>query len=121
MAARAGNHGLGAWEIIAFPPSQDHDTSLHIDLTRTRLSIVEAGSVLNQLLSIAAWLDDNFAVLLPGWEGNPVPCRPPRRLTHPLIQAGPKVCVKTLFWFRNSSYYLTSGLRRCSGMLGIRS
>jgi hypothetical protein len=70
---------FGAWEIIAFPPSQDHDASLHIDLTRTRLSIIEAGSVLNQFLSIAAWLDDNSAVSLPGWEGNPVPCRPPRQ------------------------------------------
>ena len=44
-----------------------------------------------------------------------------KTLTHPLIQAGPKVCVKTLFWFRNSSYFSTSGLKRCSGMLGMRS
>lgn len=70
---------FGGWEIIAFPPSQEHDPSLHIELTRARLSAVEGGSVLNQLLSIAAWLDDTFAVLLPGWAGNPVPCRPPRR------------------------------------------
>jgi hypothetical protein len=72
---------FGEWEIIAFPPSQDHDPSLHIELTRTRLSAVEGGSVLNELLSVAAWLDDNFAVLLPGWTGNPVPCRPRRRTT----------------------------------------
>jgi hypothetical protein len=72
---------FGAWEIIAFPPSQNHDPSLHIELTRPRLSTVEAGSVLNQLLSIAAWLDDNSAVLLPGWAGNPVPCRPSRQTT----------------------------------------
>jgi hypothetical protein len=47
---------FGEWEIIAFPPSQDHDPSLHIELTRTRLSAVEGGSVLNELLSVAAWL-----------------------------------------------------------------
>ena len=70
---------FGEWEIIAFPPSQDHDPSLHIELTRPRLSTVEAGSVLNQLLSVAAWLDDKSAVLLPGWAGNPVPCRPSRQ------------------------------------------
>jgi hypothetical protein len=64
---------FGAWEIIAFPPSEDHDPSLHIELTRMRLSTVEAGSVLNQLLSVAAWLDDTSAVLLHGWAGNPVP------------------------------------------------
>jgi hypothetical protein len=70
---------FGACEIIAFPPSQDHDPTLHIELTHHGLSIVEAQSILNQLLSVAAWLDDNSAVLLPGWAGNPVPCRPPRQ------------------------------------------
>ncbi len=52
---------FGPREIIAFPPSPEHDPSLHLDLTRTRLSNVEGGSVLNQFLSIAAWLDDAFA------------------------------------------------------------
>jgi hypothetical protein len=28
---------FGEWEIIAFPPSQDHDPSLHIELTRRAL------------------------------------------------------------------------------------
>lgn len=70
---------FGQWEIISFPPSRDHDASLHIDLIRAGLSDVEAISVFNQLLSIASWLDDTFAVLLPGWSGNPVPGRPPRQ------------------------------------------
>ena len=70
---------FGRWELISFPPSRDHDASLHLDLVRARLSDVEAISVFNQLLSIASWLDDTFAVLLPGWSGNPVPCRPPRQ------------------------------------------
>ena len=34
---------------------------------------------------------------------------------------GAKVCVKALFWFRNSWYFSTSGVKRCSGMLGMRS
>jgi hypothetical protein len=70
---------FGDWEIIAFPPSQDHDPSLHIELTRTGLSTVGAGSVLNQFLSVAAWLEDKSALLLPGWAGDSVPCRPPRQ------------------------------------------
>jgi len=70
---------FGRWEIIACPPAQNHDASLHLDLSRARLSSSEAISVLNQLLSIASWLDDTFAVLLPGWSGNPVPVRPPRQ------------------------------------------
>jgi hypothetical protein len=70
---------FGAWEIVVFPPSPEHDASLHIDLTRSRLTGAGGMSVLNQLLSIASWLDDQYAVLLPGWSGNPVPCRPSRR------------------------------------------
>jgi len=70
---------FGRWELISFPPSRDHDASLHLDLLRAGLSDVEAISVYNQLLSIASWLDDTFAVLLPGWSGNPVPGRPPRQ------------------------------------------
>ena len=46
---------------------------------------------------------------------------PDPALMHPLIQAGPKVWVKRLFWFRNSSCFSTSGLKRLSGMLGMRS
>jgi hypothetical protein len=70
---------FGAWRIVVFPPSEIHNASLHVDLGGARLSDVEAMSVLNQLLSIAAWLDDTFAALLPGWSGNPVPCRPERQ------------------------------------------
>lgn len=70
---------FGQWEIISFPPSQDHDASLHLDLIRAGMSDLEAISVFNQLLSIASWLDDTFAVLLPGWSGNPVPGRTPRQ------------------------------------------
>jgi hypothetical protein len=70
---------FGRWELISFPPSRDHDASLHLDLLRAGLSDVEAISVFNQLLSIASWLDDTFAVLLPGDSGSPVPCRPRRQ------------------------------------------
>ncbi len=73
---------FGRWELIAFPPSREHDASLHLDLVRASLSDVEAISVFSQLLSIASWLDDTFAVLLPAWSGNPVPCRPPRQTQH---------------------------------------
>jgi hypothetical protein len=70
---------FGRWELISFPPSRDHDASLHLDLIRAGLSDVEAISLFNQLLSIASWLDDTFAVLLPRESGSPVPCRPSRQ------------------------------------------
>lgn len=69
---------FGRHEVHAFPPSRDHAASLHIDLTRSRLSDVDGRNILNQLLSIAAWLDDTYAILHDGWSGTVVPVRPQR-------------------------------------------
>ncbi len=70
---------FGPHEIVIFPPDKEHDPSLHLDLGRAGLSGVEGMSVLSQLLSIAAWLDDTCAVLHNGGSGNPVPVRPRRQ------------------------------------------
>ena len=43
------------------------------------------------------------------------------QLTHPLIYANPKVSLKTLFSFMNSSYLTRSGRNLFSGMVGMRS
>ncbi len=72
---------FGPHEIVVFPPDKEHDPSLHLDLGRAGLSGVEGMSVLSQLLSIAAWLDDTYAVLHDGGSGNPVPVRPRRQTT----------------------------------------
>jgi hypothetical protein len=94
MPARYLNHGVdahiawprketsirfGSAEIIVFPPDKEHDASLHIDLTSARLGDRQAASLLSHLLSIAVWLEDQPAVLLNGWSGNPVPVRPRRQ------------------------------------------
>ena len=73
---------FGPWEIIVFPPSAEHEASLHLDLIGAKLSDVGAMTVLNQFLSIGAWLDDTYAVLRSGWSGNPVPSRPIRRTSN---------------------------------------
>jgi hypothetical protein len=70
---------FGGWGIIAFPPSPELEASLHIDLAAHQLSLADGMSVLNQLLSIAAWLDDNYVVLLPGLSGSSEPNRQPRQ------------------------------------------
>jgi hypothetical protein len=72
---------FGDYEVVAFPPSRENDASLHIDLSKHKLSAVEGMSVLSQILSIETWLDDAYAVLLDGWAGNPVPTRPARHST----------------------------------------
>ncbi len=78
---REARFSFGPHEIVAFPPDNEHDPSLHLDLGRAGLSDVEGMSVLSQLLSIASWLDDTCAVLHNGWSGNPVPVRPRRQTT----------------------------------------
>jgi hypothetical protein len=46
------------WKIFMFPPSREHDPSLHIDLWGNKLTDVAGASVLSPFLSIASWLDD---------------------------------------------------------------
>jgi hypothetical protein len=72
---------FGDYEISAFPPTTEYDASLHIDLSKHKISVIEGASLLSQILSIATWLDDTYAVLLEGGAGNPVPQRMPRRST----------------------------------------
>jgi len=69
---------FGDHEILVFPPDRQHDASLHIDLQRSKITDVVGMSILSQLLSIAAWLDDTYAVLLDGWSGGRIPTRPLR-------------------------------------------
>ena len=70
---------FGSWKITALPPTKNHDASLHIDLATHGITLAEGMSVLNQFLSIGAWLDDIFAVVLPGLAGTVAPARQPRR------------------------------------------
>ena len=64
---------FGTWEIIAFAPTEQHDASLHINLAAHQLTLAAGLSVLNQLLSIATWLDDIYAVLRHGLDGATAP------------------------------------------------
>ena len=69
---------FGPATIVAMPSSRTTDASLHIDLQTHRLSHREGRSLLSEALSIAVWIDDQMAILLNGWSGNPVPVAVPR-------------------------------------------
>jgi hypothetical protein len=69
---------FGEHEIHAFPTSREHAASLHINLATSGPTNFEGRTVLNQLLSIGAWLDDTFVILHDGWSGSPIPVRPNR-------------------------------------------
>lgn len=65
-------------EVVVFPPAKDFDASLHIDCARSRIDPIKGMSILSQVLSIGAWLDDASAVLHAGGAGTTKPVRPAR-------------------------------------------
>jgi hypothetical protein len=69
---------FGDNEIVAKPPTAQHEASLHIDLVRYGIDGPQAMSLLSQVLSLASWVDDTYSILLPGWSGSPVPIAVPR-------------------------------------------
>jgi len=71
-------YDFGRWKIVAMPPTTEHEASLHIDLGRHRLTRAEGASVLNQVMSIAVWLDDQFGAILTGMAGSTKPSAVPR-------------------------------------------
>ena len=60
-------------------PKSQHDVSIHIDVAAHHLTLASGLSVLNQLLSIAAWLDDIYAVPLTLANGATEPNRQTRQ------------------------------------------
>ena len=64
---------FGKFQILARPLTQEHEASLHIELNQHRMDNVGAISVLNQILSLATWVDDAWSILLSGWSRNPIP------------------------------------------------
>lgn len=67
------------YRLILMPPTREHTTSVHIDLVGQGITSENAVSLINRLLSLMAWCDDNFAILQEGWSGNPVPVPVPKQ------------------------------------------
>ena len=65
--------------LVLMPKTKDHVQSVHLDLHANGFSHVEAMTLINRLLSIMTWCDDQYAVMQDGWSGNPVPVAVPRR------------------------------------------
>lgn len=69
----AGHH------FVLFPKTKDYSHSISIDLVAERLTAEEAKTLINRLLSIMSWCDDQFAILGYGWSGNAIPVPVPMR------------------------------------------
>jgi len=65
-------------KLILLPSTADSSASIHIDLSRARMEVEEARTLLDRFLSLLAWCDDRAAILKDGWVGNPVPVAVPR-------------------------------------------
>lgn len=70
---------FGQYRLVFMPKTQSNTQSIHVDLSANRLSQGQAVTIVNRLLSVLAWCDDQFAISEGGWSGNPVPVAVPKR------------------------------------------
>lgn len=61
------------YRFVMMPMTKEYTTSIHIDLGGQRISSEKAVTLINRLLSLMAWCDDNFAFQQVGWSGNTEP------------------------------------------------
>lgn len=64
---------FGGHQLILFPKTEDHSHSVSVDLAHENLTAEDARSLINRMLSVMSWCDDQPASLHEGWSGNPVP------------------------------------------------
>ncbi|MEK9970044.1 MAG: methylamine utilization protein MauJ, partial [Ferrovibrio sp.] len=60
-------------KIVLMPKTRQTTTSLHIDLHSQKLSVEEAGTLINRFLSIMSWCDDQFSFAKSRGYGSPAP------------------------------------------------
>ena len=65
--------------LVLFPKTKDHSHSISIDLAHERISADDARSLINRMLSVMSWCDDQPASLHEGWSGNPIPVPVPKQ------------------------------------------
>jgi hypothetical protein len=64
---------FGGYHLVLFPKTKENSHSVSIDLSVERISAADARSLINRMLSVMSWCDDQPASLHEGWSGNPVP------------------------------------------------
>lgn len=64
---------FGGHHFVLFPSTKDHSQSISIDLRNEKITADDARSLMNRLLSIMSWCDDQPSSLHDGWSGNPIP------------------------------------------------
>ncbi len=70
---------FGGHHFVLFPKTKDYSNSISIDLVNERISVTDARSLINRMLSVMSWCEDRPASLHEGWSGNPIPVQVPRK------------------------------------------
>lgn len=61
------------YRLVLLPKTAEHVQSVHIDLTKNRVTMEQAETIINRFLSVLTWCCDQYAVVEHGWAGNPLP------------------------------------------------
>ncbi|KZL05554.1 methylamine utilization protein MauJ [Pseudovibrio sp. Ad26] len=70
---------FGGHHLVLFPKTKENSHSVSVDLIKERLSSDDARSLINRMLSIMSWCEDQPSSLHEGWSGNPVPVPVPKQ------------------------------------------
>ena len=69
---------FGGHHLVLFPKTEDQSHSVSIDLAHEKISADEARSLINRMLSVMSWCENQPSSLHEGWSGNPIPVPVPR-------------------------------------------
>jgi hypothetical protein len=70
---------FGGHNLALFPKTKERSDSISIDLTRENISADNARSLMNRMLSVMSWCDNQPASLHEGWSGSPIPAPMPKK------------------------------------------
>ena len=95
---------FGGRHFVLFPKTKDYSHSISIDLAHERISADDARSLMNRLLSVMSWCDDQRASLHEGHSGSRVPAPMLRQNLAPMTMHD---------WHFYRSLPQDEGLKRC--------
>lgn len=65
--------------LVLMPKTRETDTSIHIDLRGNRLTSAEAHTLINRMLSVMTWCDDQYCTVQDGVSGSRFPIATTKR------------------------------------------
>lgn len=95
---------FGGHYFVLFPKTKENSHSISIDLTNEKVSPDEARTIINRMLSVMSWCDDQPASLHEGWSGGPNPVPVPKQNL---------AFMTTQDWYFSRTLPENEGLKKC--------